>query len=87
MILFKQISTISTLHKATRDGTEQERPITLYLGSSVLSSSVAVLRMTFLTSNSVVLTQPGGGRNTSQKARSCVSNILRSGLSRFLSTL
>lgn len=44
-------------------------------------------RYAFLISISVVFTQPGMGRCTSQKARSCESSTLRSSLSRFLATL
>lgn len=44
-------------------------------------------RYAFLMSISVVFTQPGIGRWTSQKARSCESKTLRSSLSRFLATL
>lgn len=44
-------------------------------------------RYAFLISISVVLTAPIIGRCTSQNARSCESNTLRSNLSRFLSTL
>lgn len=44
-------------------------------------------RYAFLISISVVFTQPGIGRCTSQNARSCESSTFRSNLSRFLSTL
>uniref|UniRef100_A0A182TFB1 Uncharacterized protein n=1 Tax=Anopheles melas TaxID=34690 RepID=A0A182TFB1_9DIPT len=50
-------------------------------------SDEAPFRYAFLMSISVVLTQPGIGRCTSQNARSCESSTLRSSLSRFLSTL
>lgn len=48
---------------------------------------LAPRRYAFFISISVVFTQPGIGRWTSQNARSCESSTLRSSLSRFLSTL